>query len=130
MKVVLFDGVCNLCNSSINWLIDRDSAAQLKFSSLQSAYGQSVLHRFHIHHQQLETIIYLDEEKIYFRSEAVLRILKQLGGIYAWAFAFMLVPRFLRDGVYNIIATYRYRWFGKRNICRIPESGMKDRFIA
>lgn len=129
MKVVLFDGVCNLCNSSVNWLIDRDRSAQLKFSSLQSSYGQSVLNRYHIHGQQLETIIYLDEDKLYFRSEAILRILKQLGGIYALAFAFMLVPRFLRDGVYNLVAKYRYRWFGKRDACRIPEPDLKDRFI-
>ncbi|MBL0308604.1 MAG: DUF393 domain-containing protein [Bacteroidetes bacterium] len=129
VKVVLFDGVCNLCNGYVNWVIDHDKSRQVKFASLQSGYGQAVIERFNIHDQYLNTIIYLDGDKIYFRSEAVLRTLKQMGGIYSLAFGFMIIPAFLRNWVYNTVAKYRYRWFGEREVCRIPTPELKDRFV-
>lgn len=129
MKVVLFDGVCNLCNSFVRWIIKRDKSGQLKFSSLQSDYGRNIIELHNIHDQYLNTVIYLEDDQIYFRSEAVLRIIKQTHSIYSMAFAFRIIPGFIRDWIYNFIAKNRYFWFGKSDACQLPPEDMKERFI-
>jgi predicted DCC family thiol-disulfide oxidoreductase YuxK len=120
MKVILFDGVCNLCNSAVNWIIDHDKKNLFHFSSLQSTYGKEIVARSGIQGDYLNTIILADGEKLYFRSTAVLKILKDLGGINALAYIFIIVPPFIRNFFYNIVARNRYRWFGKRAECRLP----------
>ena len=129
MFVVLFDGVCNLCNSSVNWIIDRDKKNQFQFASLQSDYGKNVVKQFNLQSDYLDTVILLESGKIFVRSEAILRILKHLGGIYTMGFAGMIFPRFIRDFVYNLIAKNRYRWFGKQDTCRIPTPELKAKFL-
>lgn len=125
----MFDGFCNLCNGFVNWVIDHDKSGKLKFASLQSEYGKNVIDQFHLREKYMETIVYLDDSKVYILSEAVLRILKQTGGIYASTYYLIIIPTFIRNWVYKLISNYRYSWFGKRNDCRVPTSEIIDRFV-
>ncbi len=129
MKVILFDGVCNLCNSSINWVIDRDYSDQFKFSALQSAYGKTVIEKFHLQGDFMDTVLLIDDEKIQQRSDAVIEILRALGGVYSLAVVFYTVPSFLRNGFYNLIASNRYKWFGKQDACRVATPDLEGKFL-
>lgn len=129
MRVILFDGVCNLCNGYVNWMIDHDLKNQFKFASLQSDYGQQKVAELGLQGDYLNTIVYYENGRGYTHSSAVLRILKQLGGIYSLLSIFLLVPPFIRNFVYNLVARNRYNWFGKRESCRIPTPELKARFL-
>lgn len=129
MKVILFDGVCNLCNSSVNWVIDRDHSNQFKFSALQSAYGKRVVEKFQLQGDFMDTVLLVDSDKVWQRSDAALQILKSLGGVYSVAAIFFLVPAFIRNMVYNYVARNRYRWFGKQDVCRVPTPELKAKFL-
>lgn len=129
MQVVLFDGVCNLCNSYVNWLIDHDRKNIFKFAALQSETGKKLVDQLGLKGNYLDTIIFYNNGKGYTHSTAVLHIVKQLGGVYRFAAVFLLVPPFIRNAVYNLVARNRYRWFGKRNTCRIPTPELKARFL-
>lgn len=130
MLVVLFDGVCNLCNSSVNWIIDHDKEGKFQFASLQSVYGQNVVKQFNLTGEYMDTVLLLDGDKLYKRSEAVLRIAKHIGGIYSLAYVFIIVPAFIRNFFYNFVARNRYRWFGKQDACRIPSPELKAKFLG
>lgn len=130
MLVVLFDGVCNLCNSSVNWIIDHDKEGKFQFASLQSVYGQNVVKQFHLTGEYMDTVLLLDGDKLYKRSEAVLRIAKHIGGVYSLAYFFIIVPAFIRNFFYNFVARNRYRWFGKQDACRIPTPELKAKFLG
>lgn len=130
MLVVLFDGVCNLCNSSVNWIIDHDKEGKFKFASLQSVYGQNVVKQFNLTGEYMDTVLLLDDDKLYKRSEAVLRIAKHIGGIHTLAYVFIIIPAFVRDMFYNFVARNRYRWFGKQDACRIPTPELKAKFLG
>jgi predicted DCC family thiol-disulfide oxidoreductase YuxK len=129
MKVILFDGVCNLCNGLVNWVIDHDKNGVFKFASLQSAYGRQMIEKFNMRGNYLDTLVLVDEENVNLRSSAVLIILKYMGGVYALAYGFIIVPAFLRNFIYNVVAKNRYRWFGKRDTCRVPTPELKNRFL-
>jgi len=129
MKVILFDGVCNLCNGSVNWIIRHDKQNQFKFSSLQSEYGQNKVKELLLQENYMNTVILEDNGKIYLRSEAVIQVLKQLGGIYSISQLFYLVPTFIRDFFYKIVASNRYKWFGKKESCLIPTTELKSKFL-
>ena len=129
MKVILFDGVCNLCNDSVNWIIDHDKKNLFKFSALQSEYGKGIVAKYNLTGNYMDTAIFLDEENIFLRSDAVLRILKHFGGIYSLAYLFIIVPAFIRNFVYQVVSENRYRWFGKMDTCRIPTPELKARFL-
>lgn len=130
MKVILFDGVCNLCNSSINWIIDHDKNNVFKFASLQSDYGKGIVRQYNLQGTYLDTVLLLDEDKIYSRSGAILLIAKYLGGLYQLAYAFIIIPPFVRNAAYNFIAQNRYRWFGKQDSCRMPTPELKSKFLG
>jgi predicted DCC family thiol-disulfide oxidoreductase YuxK len=130
MKVILFDGVCNLCNSSINWIIDHDKKNVFKFASLQSDYGKAIIKQFNLQGDYLDTVLLMDENRIYERSTAVLRIAKYLGGIYSLLYITVIIPKGLRNLVYNYIARNRYKWFGKQDACRIPTPELKQKFLG
>ncbi|HLP20695.1 MAG TPA: DCC1-like thiol-disulfide oxidoreductase family protein [Chitinophagales bacterium] len=129
MRVILFDGVCNLCNGYVNWMIDHDKKEQFKFASLQSEYGRQKVAELELQGDYMNTIVYYDNGKGYTHSSAVLRILKQLGGLYSLMSIFLLVPPFMRNFFYNLVARNRYKWFGKRETCRIPTPALKARFL-
>ena len=129
MKVILFDGVCNLCNSSVNWIIDHDKQNQFKFASLQSVYGQNTVKQLGLQDNYMNTVVFEDNGKAYLRSDAALQILKQLGGVYSLAVVFYIVPSFVRDFFYKIVANNRYKWFGKKESCRITTPELKSKFL-
>ena len=126
--VILFDGVCNLCNWSVNFIIDRDPDAYFKFASLQSDYGKTRLAEFQIP-MDLESIVLIEGGKVYRSSTAALRISRKLSGLWCVLFAFIILPPFIRNAVYHWVSNNRYRWFGKNEACRVPESGVVDRFL-
>jgi len=128
-QIVFFDGVCNLCNRSVNFLIKQDKKNVLKFASLQSAYAQNVVPKALLNHEKLDSIIVYTDGKFYDRSIAVLKLCKILGGLFTVFLIGYLLPRFIRDGLYSFIANNRYRWFGKTDQCRVPTAELKKRFL-
>lgn len=128
-KIMLFDGVCNLCNRSVQFIIKRDKKQQFLFASLQGKTGQQLLQQFHLPANDLNSFILIEGDKVYKRSTGALRMLKALGGGWQLFYAFIIVPPFIRDGVYNWIARNRYKWYGKREECMIPTPELRQRFL-
>jgi predicted DCC family thiol-disulfide oxidoreductase YuxK len=128
-RIILFDGVCNLCNGAVQFIIKRDKKQQFRFASLQGKAGNEFLKKFDLPANIYDSFILLEGDKVYKRSTAALRIAKNLSGGWKLLYGLMIVPRFIRDVVYNIIAKNRYKWFGKRNECMIPSPELKDRFL-
>ncbi|MFY0687100.1 MAG: DUF393 domain-containing protein [Cyclobacteriaceae bacterium] len=128
-EVILFDGVCNLCNASVNFIIDRDPDSRFSFASLQSEKAVELLRKSTVNPKALDGIILIKKEKIFQNSSAVLLIAKGLSGLWPMMYLFIIVPSFIRDGVYKLIARNRYRWFGKSDQCRMPTSDLQARFI-
>ncbi|WP_113928559.1 thiol-disulfide oxidoreductase DCC family protein [Bacillus sp. P14.5] len=126
--VILFDGVCNLCNNTVQFIIKRDDRAYFKFASLQSDAGKVVIEKYQIN-PKIDSIILIEQNKFYVKSEAALRVSKNLGGFWKVFFVFMVIPKKIRDKVYDFIAQNRYKWFGKRDSCMLPSSEMKKRFL-
>lgn len=127
--VILFDGVCNLCNAAVIFIIKRDKKNVFRFASLQSAFGQSVLQKFHLSANAFNSFILLRNGKVYTRSTAALLVAKQLSGGWPLLSAFIIVPRFISDAVYNFIANNRYKWFGKKTECWVPSPALQSKFI-
>jgi len=128
-KIVLFDGVCNLCNSSVQFIIKRDKKKQFRYASLQGIFGQEFLKTHNLPADNFNSFILLEDEKNYSRSTGALRMLKHLGGVWSLFYGFIIIPKFIRDGVYNWIARNRYKWFGKKETCMIPTPELKERFL-
>ena len=126
---VFFDGVCNFCNSSINFIIDRDPKQKFQFASLQSVIAEEQLPIYGFDPGDLHSIILLMDGKAYQKSTAALKIARQLSGPWPLLYAFIIVPAFIRDAVYSFIAKNRYKWFGKMETCRIPTPDMRERFL-
>jgi len=127
-RVILFDGVCNFCNSSVQFIIKRDPRGIYQFTSLQSEVGQKLL-KDHEVPVELDSFIYIEDEKIYFKSTAALKVFRNLKGLWKFLYIFIIVPRPLRDVVYGVIARNRYKWFGKRDACMIPSPEQRKRFL-
>jgi predicted DCC family thiol-disulfide oxidoreductase YuxK len=127
--IILFDGVCNLCNGSVLFIIKRDSQSRLKFASLQSEYGSEQMKRFHLPLSSLNSVLLIKNGKLFQKSEAALEIARMLDGIWPGMYAFKIVPLFIRNFIYDWIAKNRYRWFGKKEACMIPTPEMKARFV-
>jgi predicted DCC family thiol-disulfide oxidoreductase YuxK len=128
-KIILFDGVCNLCNGAVTYIIKRDKKNVFKFAALQSEIGQQLISKFNIDTSKIDSIILIDGEKHYTKSSAALHIAKQLSGAYPLLFGFMVVPKFIRNSVYDYIAKNRYKWFGKKESCMIPTVELKSKFL-
>lgn len=128
-KIILFDGVCNLCNSSVNFVIRNDKKRIFKFSPLQSNYGQQFLKKHSISTIDTDSIILIVNDKSFTKSTAALHIAKHLSGLYPLLFVFIIVPKFIRNWVYDYIAKNRYKWYGKKESCMIPTPELKERFI-
>lgn len=128
-KIVLFDGVCNFCNSSVNFIIDRDKHNRFKFAALQTEAGQELLRKHNLPMEDFDTFIFIEGDKYYERSTAALRVVRDFPGLWKLLYAFIIVPPFIRDIFYNIIAKNRYKWFGKRNECRMPTPELKEKFL-
>jgi predicted DCC family thiol-disulfide oxidoreductase YuxK len=128
-KIILFDGVCNLCNSSVLFVIKRDPKDQFRFAALQSDMGQALSKKHHIDTTQVDSILLIKDEKVYVKSSAALHIGKQLTGGYPLLFLFMIIPAFLRNWVYDYVAKNRYRCYGKKDQCMIPTPELKSKFL-
>ena len=126
---VLFDGVCNFCNASINFVIDRDKKGVFKFAALQSDIGQVILKKYGLKQTNFDSIILEKEGKIYQKSDAALEIVRNMDGLWKVFYIFKIIPSFLRNPVYNLIAKNRYRIFGRTDACRIPTPKLKARFL-
>jgi predicted DCC family thiol-disulfide oxidoreductase YuxK len=127
--VLLFDGVCNLCNASVQWVLLRDRKAVFHFAALQSETGQAKLKQFEMSSESFDTVVLVDGDRLYTRSDAALEVLRRLGGVYRFAVILKIIPRFIRNAVYRWIARNRYRWFGKQEQCMLPQPEWKARFI-
>lgn len=127
--VILFDGVCNLCNSAVQFIIKNDPEHRFRFASLQSSFGQQLLQQYGLNTTSFSSFILLDKGKIYTKSTAALRVAQRLQSVWKVLYAFMIVPSFLRDGVYTLIANNRYKWFGKKEACWLPSPKLKQLFF-
>ena len=129
-KIILFDGVCNLCNSSINYVIDNDQKDVFRFVSLQSDLGQTIQEHLGIENKSLDTIIlYIPNKGYYIKSTAALKIMAAFSGPWKLMQVFIIIPTSIRDIVYNYIAKNRYKWYGKQESCRIPKIELKKKFL-
>ena len=128
-NILLFDGVCNLCNGMVSFIITRDKKGKFKFSSLQSEAGRSWLERVGLSENEFDSFVLIKNENYYLKSTAALKTLRELGGIWKIFYVFIWVPRPLRDFLYDIIAKSRCKVFGKRNTCMIPTPEIEARFL-
>tara|TARA_R110001583_G_scaffold175827_1_gene330494 strand:- start:63 stop:473 length:411 start_codon:yes stop_codon:yes gene_type:complete len=128
-SIILFDGVCNLCNASVNFIIKHDKKAQFLFASLQSDAAKEKLLQYNSKKIKMDSIVLIQNNKIYEKSTAALRIAKDLSGGFKFLYALIIIPKFIRDLGYNYLAENRYKWYGKKESCMIPSSEIKNRFI-
>ncbi len=127
--VILFDGVCNLCNASVQYVIKHDRKKLFRFASLQSSFGQKVLEQNNLPADLFNSFILFENNIIYNRSTAALMVAKRLSGFMKLLYGFIIIPKFIRDAVYNFIARNRYKWFGKKEACWLPTPELKNLFI-
>lgn len=126
--IVFFDGVCNLCNDTVNFLIRIDRYNNIEFATLQSKIAQGIVPRENL--EKLESFIVIKDQKIYNQSTAVFEVIRVLPWFYRAAFVFKIIPRPWADKLYSWIARNRYRWFGKRNECMVPTDNVKAKFLS
>ncbi len=126
--ILLFDGVCNYCNRLVNFVIRHDKKKKFRFAALQSEARKKLLKQYDIK-QSNDTFVVIYNEKAYIKSTAALHVCFHLGGLYSLAFAFIILPAYVRDFYYDIIARNRYKWWGKKDSCMIPSPDIKDRFL-
>jgi predicted DCC family thiol-disulfide oxidoreductase YuxK len=126
--IILFDGVCNLCNFFVNFIIDHDHKGKFKFASLQSPLGIQIL-KNHGSTELKETVIFISSDQIHFKSSAALEIFRVLGFPFSILYPFVIVPAFIRNWVYDFISRNRYKWFGKSAACRMPTPELRERFL-
>lgn len=127
--ILLFDGVCNTCNAVVSYLLEHDKKKQIQFASLQSEGGKKIALANGVNPELLETVVLVYQGRTYLRSEAVIQVLKLLGGAYQLLTILKAVPLPLRDAGYKAFANNRYRLFGKKDTCRIPTAEEKNRFL-
>lgn len=133
-SIILYDGVCGLCNNIVTFVIDHDADKKFKFAALQSDFAKSLLQKHGLSTTDMDTVVLVEPqpdggEKAYTKSTAALRILDGFGGAWKLAFPFLAVPEMMRDAVYELVAKNRYAWFGKYDACRMPTPDLKSRFL-
>ena len=128
-SIVLFDGVCNFCNDSVNFIIRHDRDNKFKFATLQSEIGQE-LRAEHNVGEDIDSIVLIENDQAFTHSTAGLRIAKALGGVWSLGYIFIIVPTVIRDWFYKLFAKYRYRLFGKKEVCMIPTPDVRERFLT
>jgi len=128
-NIVVFDGVCNLCNGAVNFIIKRDIKRIFYFSSIQSEIGAKLLERHNINANDIDTFLLIRNNKPYTKSEAALIIARELNRPWNWLFFLKPIPKHLRDSIYSLVARNRYKWSGIRSYCMLPTSEQKARFI-
>ena len=129
-SIILFDGVCNFCNSSVNKIIRHDKKNRFKFAPLQSEIGKKLLEKHSIDSSKIDSIILIEKDAAFTKSTAILKISKHMSGIYPLAYGFIIIPAVIRNLVYDFIARNRYKWWGKKDSCMIPTQEVKEKFIS
>ncbi|UMB61456.1 DUF393 domain-containing protein [Lutibacter sp. A80] len=128
--LILFDGVCNLCNASVKFIIKHDKKAHFKFASLQSDAAKELLLHYNLKKNYMDSIILIENNTNYYeKSTAALKIAQKLDGMFKLLYIFIVIPSFIRDWIYTYIANNRYKWFGKKDKCMIPTPETQNRFI-
>ena len=127
--IVLFDGVCNFCNASVNFVIEHDKEGYFKFAPLQSEIGEELAAKHGIDKTKTDSIIVVENDRAYTHSSAALRIAKRLDGIWSWSYAFIAMPKPIRDFFYKLFAKHRYRLFGRQDACMMPTPEVRARFL-
>jgi len=127
--VILFDGVCNFCDAVVQFVLKRDKKQQIKFAALQSEAGRTLKQQYGLPEDDLRSFLFIENGKLYRRSAAALRMCRYLNGVWPLLYGCMLVPSFIRDGVYDWVAKNRYKWFGQKKECMVPAPEMKARFL-
>ena len=125
--VVFFDGICNLCQYSVRYLIQHDKNKTLKFASLQGKHAKKMIQLNGVN--SLESMVFFDGKELYKKSTAILKLFTVLGGWHKLLLVGYILPQFIRDSLYSFVAKNRYRWFGKQDYCMIPTIDLKDRFL-
>ncbi|RZJ56592.1 MAG: thiol-disulfide oxidoreductase DCC family protein [Flavobacterium sp.] len=129
-KIILFDGVCNLCDATVQFIIKRDKDDIFRFVPLQSGLGQQIVKHIGIDITKTDSIIlYEPGQAYYYKAEAAIKIAKELGGIYSGMGVFSVLPKSLSNSVYDYVARNRYKWYGKKSECMIPTQEMKAKFL-
>jgi len=128
--IVLFDGVCNFCNATVNFVIRNDKKGVFRFAALQSETGQKILEQYGLSKDQFNSFLLIEESRVFDSSTAALKLARQLTLPWRLMRVFLIVPRFIRDGIYNFIARNRYKWFGKKDSCMVPTEEIKSRFVV
>lgn len=126
--VVFFDGVCNFCNSSVQFIIRHDRKKQFLFAPLQSALGMEALSRFQ--GKVTDSVVLYYKGRLFAKSDATLNIARLLDGAWKLCYAGIILPRFVRNAMYDLVARNRYKWFGKKDECMIPSPELRARFIS
>ena len=127
--LILFDGMCNLCSSSVQFIIKRDKKKQFYFTSIQSHLGQQIIQYFQLDFTKVESVLLLEKNNIFIESTAALKIANQLSGFWPILYSFIIIPSFIRNSIYQLIARNRYKWFGKKESCWIPTKEIISRFL-
>ena len=127
--VILFDGVCNFCNGAVNFVINRDRDGYFKFAALQSPAGEELRDEYGIDKVETDSVVLIEDDKAYLHSSAALKIVRKLPTPWPLLYAFMIVPKSIRDWAYKLFAKYRYRLFGRRDQCMIPTPEVRARFL-
>jgi predicted DCC family thiol-disulfide oxidoreductase YuxK len=128
--VILFDGVCNFCNGAVNFIIARDSKGYFKFAPLQSEIGERLLKENGIDKIETDSVVLIEDGKVYTYSTAALRVARRFDGLWSWLYWFIFVPKPIRDFFYKLFAKYRYKLFGKKDECMLPTPDVRSRFLA
>ena len=129
-KIILFDGLCNLCDASVQFIIKRDTKDVFRFVSLQSDLGQELLQQLPISTQKIDSIILYESDKAYYyKSEAVFEIVKSIGGFFYCLLIFKWLPTAITNTIYDYIARNRYRWWGKKESCLVPSQELQSKFL-
>jgi predicted DCC family thiol-disulfide oxidoreductase YuxK len=127
--LILFDGVCNLCNAWVRFVVRRDAAGIFRFAAQQSPIGQAIIERHLSGATQFSSVILIEGNSIYTESDAVLEILARLSPPWSWAALLRIIPRRIRDACYRFIVRHRYQWFGRTEVCQVPSVDIRSRFI-
>ena len=128
--IILFDGVCNFCNSAVNFTLKRNKKANIMFAPMQSGAGAKILQQYNLDQNDMKSFIFIDNGVVYKQSTGALRVCKYLSGLWPICYGLIIIPKFIRDGIYNWIAKNRYKWFGQKQACMIPTPDVKARFLV
>lgn len=129
-SIIFFDGVCNLCNASIDFIIQRDKRDQFLVGALQDVWGKKVLSKYEVKRDYLDSLVLLENQEIFYKSTAALKIARNLSGLWPVFYPLIILPERFRNVIYDWIAANRYRWFGKKSTCRLPSPEEKVKFLS